>query len=31
MTRTQWLLLGAGMLGVAVFLYLVIFCPVECH
>ncbi len=31
MTRTGWLLLGAVMLGVAVFLYFVVFCPVECH
>jgi hypothetical protein len=31
MTRTQWLLVGAVMVGVAVFLYLVIFCPAECH
>jgi len=31
MTRTGWLLLGAVMLGVVVFLYFVVFCPVECH
>jgi len=31
MTRTGWFLLGAVMLGVAVFLYFVVFCPVECH
>jgi hypothetical protein len=29
--RTQtWLLLGAIALGVAIFLYLVVLCPVEC-
>lgn len=31
MTRTQWLLVGAVALGIAVFVYLLIFCPLECH
>ena len=30
MTRTQWLLLGAVLLGLAVGLYFLFFCPVEC-
>jgi hypothetical protein len=30
MTRTQWILLGAVLLGIAIFLYIV-FCPTECH
>ena len=31
MTRTQWLLLGAVALGIAIVVYLVLFCPAECH
>jgi hypothetical protein len=31
LSRSQWLLLGAVMLGIALFLYLVFFCPTECH
>lgn len=31
MTRGTWLLLGAIALGVAVFLYLAVFCPTECY
>ena len=31
MTRTQWLLLGAVLLGLAVGLYILFFCPTECH
>jgi hypothetical protein len=31
MTRTQWLLVGAVLLGVAVGLYFLFFCPVECQ
>lgn len=31
MTRGTWLLLGAVVLGLAVFVYLVFFCPTECH
>ena len=31
MTRNQWLLLGAVLLGLAVGLYLILFCPAECR
>ena len=31
MTRTQWLLVGAVLLGLAVGLYFLFFCPVECQ
>lgn len=31
MTRTSWLLLGALLIGLVVFLYIVFFCPAECH
>lgn len=31
MSRAQWFLLGAVVIGVAVFVYLIFFCPVECH
>jgi hypothetical protein len=31
MTRTKWLLLGAVLLGLAVGLYLLFFCPTACH
>jgi hypothetical protein len=31
LTKAQWLLVGAIGLGVALFLYLVFFCPTECH
>ncbi len=31
MSRSQWLLLGAILIGVAVVLYLVFFCPTDCH
>jgi type II secretory pathway component PulM len=31
MTRTQWLLLGAGLLGLSVGLYILFFCPAECR
>lgn len=31
MTRTTWLLLGAVLLGIAIFVYLLFFCPTECH
>ncbi len=31
MTRTQWLLLGAAVLGLAVGLYILFFCPTECQ
>jgi uncharacterized membrane protein YczE len=30
MGRTTWLLIGAILIGIAVFLYIV-FCPTECH
>ncbi|WP_447974675.1 hypothetical protein [Nitrospira sp. Kam-Ns4a] len=29
--RTTWLWLGAVVLGAAIVLYLVFFCPTECH
>jgi len=31
MRTTQWLLLGAVLLGFAVGLYLLFFCPAECQ
>jgi hypothetical protein len=31
LTRNQWLLLGAVALGLIAFIYLVFFCPTECH
>jgi len=31
MTRAQWLLIGAVGLGIAIVVYLVFFCPVECQ
>ena len=31
MTRTQWLLLATVLLGLAVGLYILVFCPTECH
>jgi hypothetical protein len=31
MSRTHWWVVGAVMLGIAVVVYLVFFCPVECH
>ncbi|MCE3223094.1 MAG: hypothetical protein K0S58_1274 [Nitrospira sp.] len=31
MSRTQWLLLGAVLMGVAIAVYLIFFCPTECH
>ncbi len=31
MSRGQWLLIGAVMLGLGVALYLLFFCPTECH
>jgi len=31
MTKTQWLLLGAILLGLGVGLYILFFCPTECH
>jgi hypothetical protein len=30
-TTARWWLLGAILLGIAVFVYIVIFCPTECH
>jgi hypothetical protein len=30
MTTNRWLLLGAVLVGLAIFLYIV-FCPTECH
>lgn len=31
MSRTQWLLLGAVLIGTVVAVYLIFFCPTECH
>lgn len=31
MTKTQWLLLGAVLLGLGVGAYILFFCPVECR
>jgi hypothetical protein len=31
MTRNQWLLVGAVLLGIAVGLYIVFFCPTDCQ
>jgi hypothetical protein len=31
MARTQWLLLGAVLLGLSVGLYILFFCPTECQ
>jgi hypothetical protein len=31
MSRVTWLLVGAVALGIAVVVYLVFFCPTECH
>lgn len=31
MTRTQWILVGAIALGVAVGVYVLFFCPTDCH
>ncbi|MEO8339070.1 MAG: hypothetical protein ABI604_05035, partial [Nitrospirota bacterium] len=31
MTRTQWLILGAVLLGLAEGLYILFFCPTDCH
>jgi hypothetical protein len=31
MTKGQWLLLGAVAIGIAVGVYIVFFCPTECH
>ena len=31
MTKTHWLLLGAILLGLGVGLYILFFCPTECH
>jgi len=30
-TRMRWLLVGAIALGIAVAVYLLLFCPTECH
>ena len=31
MSRTQWLFLVAVLIGIAVALYLIFFCPTDCH
>jgi hypothetical protein len=31
MTKAQWILVGAIVLGVVIAGYLLFFCPTECH
>ena len=31
MSRTQWYVLGAVVIGIAVFAYLMFFCPTDCR
>ncbi len=31
MTRAQWWAIGAIALGIAVVVYIIFFCPAECH
>ncbi len=31
MTKGRWLLVGAVLVGLAVGLYFLFFCPTECH
>ena len=31
MSRTSWWLIGALLLGTGIAVYLIFFCPVECH
>jgi len=31
MTKGQWLLVGAVVVGLAVGLYILFFCPTDCH
>lgn len=31
MTRARWVIVGAVLVGAAIFLYLFLFCPTECH
>lgn len=31
MSRAQWFLFGAVVIGLAVFVYLTFFCPTDCH
>ncbi len=31
MSKRHWLLLGAVLVGAAVALYLLFFCPTDCH
>ena len=31
MTRAQWLLLGAGGVGLAIVIYFIFFCPTDCQ
>lgn len=31
MTRARWLVIGTVVVGVMVVLYLIFFCPSECH
>jgi hypothetical protein len=31
MGRRTWILVGAAAVGLAIVIYLVFFCPTECH
>jgi len=31
MTKGRWLLLGAVLTGLAVAIYILFFCPTDCH
>lgn len=31
MSRAQWFLFGAVVIGLVVFVYLTFFCPTDCH
>jgi len=31
MSKAQWFLLGAVVLGIAIVAYFLFFCPTECH
>ena len=31
MSRAQWFLFSAVMIGIVVFVYLMFFCPTDCH
>jgi hypothetical protein len=31
MARERWIVIGVVVLGIAIMMYLVFFCPAECH